>query len=141
MYRVTLTEAIRQELNQRAHQRGLVPRTRDRLEMVRLSAAGWSIPKIATHLQFHERTVRTWIKTYLDKGFDGLVDQPHPGQPSAVTADILAQVRQWIQAGERTWNAAQIAAQVEQVFGLNRSAKQWGRLLRREGLTYKDVKD
>jgi transposase len=109
--------------------------------MVRLSAAGWSIPKIATHLQFHERTVRTWIKTYLDKGFDGLVDQPNPGQPSAVTADILAQVRQWIQAGERTWNAAQIAAQVEQVFGLNRSAKQWGRLLRREGLTYKDVKD
>lgn len=137
MYRVTLDEAARQELHRRAHQRGLAPRTRDRLEMVRLSDARWSIPRIARHLQFHERTVRTWIKIYLDKGFDGLDDQPHRGQSSAVTPDILAHVRQWVEAGERTWNALQVAAQVAQVFGIRRSPQQWRRLLRREGLTYK----
>jgi transposase len=137
MYRVILTKATWQQLNQRARQRGLAPRTRDRIEMVRLSAAGWSVPQIANHLQFHERTVRTWVKTYLDKGMDALIDQPHSGQPSAVTPDILAQMRQWIEEGERTWNAPQIATQVQQVFGLTRSPKQWGRLLRRAGLTYK----
>jgi hypothetical protein len=55
---------------------------------------------------------------------DALIDQPHSGQPSAVTPDILAQMRQWIEEGERTWNAPQIATQVQQVFGLTRSLKQ-----------------
>lgn len=137
MYHITLDKAARQQLRQRTHRSGLAPRTRDRLEMVRLSAAGWSIPKIADHLQFHERTVRTWIKKYLDNGFDALEDQPHRGQSSAITQEVLAQVHQWVEAGERTWNAPQVAEQVTQTFGIRRSSPQWRRLLRREGLTYK----
>ncbi len=137
MYRVTLDEAAAQELRRRSRQRGLAPRTRDRLEMVRLSDAGWSVPKIAHHLQFHEQTVRTWIKAYLDNGFDSLQDQPHVGQSSAITPDILAQVRRWTQTDERTWNAPQVAEQVAQALGIRRSVPQWRRLLRRAGLTYK----
>jgi len=137
MYRVTLDEAARQELHQHARQRGLAPRTRDRLEMIRLSDTGWSIPKIARHLRFHEQTVRTWIKAYLTGGFDALDDRPHVGQPSAITPAILAQVRRWTQTDERTWNAPQIAAEAAKQFGLVRSLDQWRRLLRREGLTYK----
>ena len=49
MYRVRLDEAARQQLQRRAHTPGVMPRTRDRLEMVRLSDAGWSVPKIACH--------------------------------------------------------------------------------------------
>ena len=58
MYRVTLTAEQRIELDRRAHQAGVAPCTRDRLEMLRLSDAGWSIPKIARHLRQHEQTVR-----------------------------------------------------------------------------------
>jgi transposase len=105
--------------------------------MVRLSDAGWSVPRIARHLHFHEQTVRAWIKAYLAGGLDALNDRPHVGQASAITPDILAQVRQWTQTDERTWNAPQVADQVEQVFGLRRSVPQWRRLLRRDGLTYK----
>lgn len=50
MYSVTLTDDQRQELRQRTRQAGLAASTRDRLEMVRLSAAGWSVPKIAQDL-------------------------------------------------------------------------------------------
>jgi hypothetical protein len=39
MYRVRLNDAQHQELNRRAHAPGVKPRTRDRLGMVRLSAA------------------------------------------------------------------------------------------------------
>lgn len=137
MYQVQLDEAAGQELHRRSRQHELAPRSRDRLEMVRLSNAGWSIPKIARHLQLHEQTVRTWIKAYLTGGFDALNDQPHLGQSSAITPDILAQVRQWTQTNERTWNAPQIAAEAAKQFGLVRSLDQWRRLLRREGLTYK----
>jgi hypothetical protein len=67
MYRITLTDEQRHELRERARQRGIAPSTRDRLEMVCLSDAGWSVPRIrqAHHLGQHEQTVRAWIYTFL----------------------------------------------------------------------------
>jgi transposase len=140
MYRVSLTEEQRQELHRRIRQAHQAARTRERLEMVRLSEAGWSVPRIALHLQQHEQTVRRWIKTYLSDGFDALCDQPHTGQKSAITKDILAQVRAWLAQGEWTWNAVQIAQEVAQRYGMRRSPRQWRQLLRRENLSYKRTK-
>ena len=80
MYRVHLNEAEREQLQHRTRQHHLAPQTRDRLEMVRLSHAGWSIPKIAAHLRAHEQTVRRWIKTFLQAVFDALSDNPCPGK-------------------------------------------------------------
>jgi transposase len=105
--------------------------------MVRLSNAGWSIPKIALHLHAHEQTVRHWIKTFLEAGFDALADKPRPGKKSAIGPDILEQVTAWLQQSQRTWSAPQIAQNVEEHFGIRRSPAQWRRLLRRERLSYK----
>jgi len=137
MYRVQLDDTARHELIRRAHQPKVAPSTRDRLEMLRLSDAGWSIPKIGVHLSSHEQTVRRWIKVFLREGFDALVDPPRPGKPSAITPEILAAVDQWIAKADRTWSARQIAEEVAQVYALGRSPKQWRRVLRREKLGYK----
>ena len=56
--------------------------------MVRLSDAGWSVPRIAAHFGVHHQTVRYWIKAYLAGGFDALDDRPHTGQRSAITEEI-----------------------------------------------------
>src|ERR1700688_1816295 len=101
MYRVQFDDDAHQELIRRAHLQNVAPSTRDRLEMLRLSDAGWSIPKIAEHLRIHEQTVRRWIKTFLLEGFDTLVDAPRPGKPLAITEEILTQVREWIHKGDR----------------------------------------
>lgn len=137
MYRVVLNDETRSELIRRARQPKIAPKTRDRLEMLRLSDAGWSIPRIARHLCYHEQTVRHWIKVFLREGFEALADTPRPGKPSAITQEIRATIRQWIEKGDRVWSAGQIAEEVAQVFALRRSTKQWRRLLRREGLAYK----
>lgn len=137
MYRVQFDDAARQELNRRAHLPGIAPKTRDRLEMLRLSDAGWSIPKIAVHLSYHEQTVRRWIKVFLLEGFDALVDPPRPGKPSAITEAILAAVRGWIEKADRIWSAGQIAEEVAKVYGIRRGAKHWRHLLRRDKLAYK----
>ena len=50
MIRVELTPAQRDELRARTREPGIAPRTRDRLEMVRLADAGWTVPRIARHL-------------------------------------------------------------------------------------------
>lgn len=137
MYRVVFDEDARQELIRRAHYPKIKPRTRDRLEMLRLSDAGWSIPKIARHIHQHEQTVRHWIKVFLLEGFDALVDVPRPGKPSAITPEILAQVRGWIEKGDRIWSAGQIAAEVDRLYGIRRSLDQWRRLLHRQKLAFK----
>lgn len=137
MYRVQFDDEARQELSRRTHNPKIAPRTRDRLEMLRLSDAGWSIPRIANHLGVHPQTVRRWIKVFLLEGFDALVDPPRPGKPSAITEEILVAVHQWIEKGDRIWSAGQIAEEVARVYGIHRSVDRWRRLLHRERLAFK----
>ena len=137
MYRVTLTFEQRLELNRRAHQPGLAPCVRDRLEMVRLSAAGWRVPQIARHFGQHEQTVRFWIKAFLTGGFEALSNKPRGGWASALTPAVLHAVRQELNKANRTWSAGQIADWIAQEFGISRSADAVRRQLRAECLSYK----
>jgi transposase len=137
MYRVHLTEAQREELQRRAHAPGVAPRTRDRLEMVRLASSGLSIPRIARILGISEPRVRHWIQRFLADGFDALPDQPHRGRPSALTPAIRTALKAELQKGDRTWNARQIADWVADQHGVRLSPRHLGRLLQRAKLSYK----
>lgn len=137
MYRVTLTDEQRLELNRRAHQPGLAPSVRDRLEMVRLSGAGWRIPQIARHLEQHEQTVRYWVKAFLSGGFDARENKPRGGSVSALTPALLNAVRQELDKADRTWSAGQIADWIARQFDVSRSADQVRRKLRKQRLSYK----
>ena len=136
MYRITLTDEQHYELRQRTRQVGLAPSTRDRLEMVRLSDAGWSVPKIARHLGQHEQTVRAWIKAFVDGGFDALANKPRGGKESALTATMLAAVRAEVAKGERTWTAAQLADWVADHHGVRLSTDRLRVHLRRARISW-----
>ena len=137
LYRVHLTEEQRAELQRRTRAPGLMPRTRDRLEMVRLSDAGWSIPKIARHLRLDEQRVRYWIKRFLAGGFAVLPDQPHRGQPSRLTPEILAALKAELAQADRTWTAQQLADWLAAQHGIEIGADWLGRKLRRARVSYK----
>jgi transposase len=136
MYRVTLTAEEHRELQRRAHQSDIAPSTRDRLEMVRLSDAGWRIPQIARHLGQHPQTVRSWIKVFMAQGFEALANQPRGGSTSALTPAVLNAVRQEVAKGERSWSAGQITEWIAQHHGVQRSAVQVRRKLREARLSY-----
>ena len=137
MYRVHLTDAQRAELDRRAHDPRVKPRTRDRLEMLRLAAAGWSVPRIAGHFRRHAQTVRTWIQAFRAGGFDALADQAHPGQQSALTPAMEEAIRAELRRDAQTWNAPQLATWIAQQFGVCLSPAQLGRRLKRAGIVYK----
>jgi transposase len=137
LYRVHLTEAQRTELHQRTRAPQLMPRTRDRLEMVRLSDARWSIPKIASHLRLSEKRVRYWIKRFLAGGFDALPDQPHVGQPSRLTPALVAALQQEVEQSQRTWTAQQLADWLAEQHGLRLTANHLARRLKRARFSYK----
>jgi transposase len=137
VYRVHLTEEQQEELKRRARAPDVMPRTRDRLEMVRLADAGWSIPKIARHLDISEVRVRYWVKRFLVDGFDALPDASHPGQQSALTPAILASVHAAIRGSRRTWTAKQVADWVAEHHGVRRTPEHLAKRLRRARLSYK----
>jgi putative transposase len=137
MYRVQLSEEQEEELKRRTRDGRIKPRTRDRLEMVRLSHAGFSIPQIAAILTISEQRVRWWIKRFLAEGFDALPDQPHRGQRSAFTPAIEAALRQGMDQEDDTWTARQVAEWVAERFGVRLTAEHWSYLLHRAGLSYK----
>jgi transposase len=134
---VHLSDEERQELQRRTHAPGVRPRTRDRLEMVRLCDAGWSVPQIARHLGMCEKSVRAWIRVFLEQGFDALSDKPPPGRTSRLTPTMRESVRQEFAKGDRTWTAQQVAEWITERFGVSVSVSHLRRLLRRWKLSYK----
>jgi transposase len=114
------------------------PRTRERLEMIRLSDAGMSIPKIAPILRQSESRVRHWVKRFLELGtFEALEDAPHPGMPSRLTPDRLAALRAEVEKGERTWTAPQMAEWLGETQGISLSVDQIGRKLKAGQIAWK----
>ena len=136
MYRITLSDEQRQDLRQRTRQVGLAPSLRDRLEMVRLSDTGWSVPRIAHYLGQHEQTVRAWIKAFLAAGFDALPNKPRGGKQSALTPAMLDAVRSELAKGTRTWSAAQLADWIAEHQGVRLSADRVRFHLKRAKITW-----
>ena len=106
-------------MQRRARERVIAPSLRDRLEMVRLSDLGRSVPEIARDVGAHEQTVRKYVKVFLaseaaapGSGWDALPDRPRPGRPPTLTeAHLLAVERLLDEAattGTRTWSAPQL---------------------------------
>jgi hypothetical protein len=79
MIQIQLDETTRDELH-RLRPTNLSNTARDRLEMIFLSAAGWSPPGIARHLGCHPHTARAVLKGYRDRGVAVLQPQ-RPGPP------------------------------------------------------------
>jgi len=136
MYRIRLSEEQRHEVRARTRRAGLASSTRDRLAMVRLSDAGWSVPRIARHLGQHEQTVRAWIKAFLAGGFDALPNRPRGGKQSALTAPLLEGVRAELATGARTWTAAQLAEWIAAPHGVRLSADRLRIHLRRARISW-----
>ena len=138
VYRVKLTDAQREELRRRKRDPKTKPRTRNRLEMIRLSDTGLSIPQIARVVEESEQRVRYWVKAYLSEGtFDALEDRPHPGKKSSLTPERLAGLRREIEKGERTWTSGQLAEWLEREHGLRLTSNHLSDLLHRAKIVWK----
>ncbi len=141
--RVQLTAEQRAALNERARAREMAPRLRQRLEMVRLSDAGQTIPQIAAMLSLHQQTVRKYLKAFLESGFAALSDKPVPGRPPTVQpADLVAlgQLLDDAAAKGQTWTRPQLVRWLSEKRGVVLSPQRLGVLLRRERFRWKRTK-
>jgi transposase len=108
MLRIQLTDSQRSEL-QVLRRSDLPAVARDRLEMVSLSDAGWSAPRIAEHLGRHPHTVRAAIKGFNGRGTQAFFpDAPGPDPDHERRATVTGKLAQLL-GQERTWTSCQLA--------------------------------
>jgi putative transposase len=109
MLRVTLSPEQAEEVRALRRDGSLSPAERDRVEMVLLSAEGWSPPKIASHLGYCSATVRTALVSVPSTGLDGLRrKRPGPPKDLARREQVTAALDRLL-GQDRTWTAAQLA--------------------------------
>lgn len=116
-------------------ERGLTPRVRERLEMVKGAALGWDVPTIATWCGRTEATVRRWLGAYRDGGVAALVDAPRAGRPRQADAAYLAALEAAVETDPRAlgqafdvWTSARLSAYLVETTG-TRIAPGWVRVL------------
>ena len=108
MIRIRLDDATRRELN--ALRRSDLPATaRDRIEMVTLSDAGWSPPRIAAHLGYHPQTVRDRLRDFLGRGTEALSPRKPGPAPDAGRRDEVARALTELLGESRTWTSRQLS--------------------------------
>jgi hypothetical protein len=109
MIRIRLDGATRNELLAR-RRTDLPAVARDRLEMVLLSDAGWSAPRIAEYLGRNPHTARAALKGFRDRGTAAVwPDKPGPEPDHARRAAVAGRLRDLL-GQERTWTGPQLSA-------------------------------
>jgi transposase len=108
MIHIQLDHVTRTELQALRHTK-LSPSARDRLEMVLLSDAGWSAPRIAAHLGCHPHTARKALRLFQQHGSAGFTPRRPGPPPDQARRDRITGLLTELLSQERTWTSAQLA--------------------------------
>jgi transposase len=136
MLRVTLGPEQAEAVRALRRDGSLSPAERDRVEMVLLSAEGWSPPRIAAHLGYCAATARTVLRGFPETGVAGL-RRRRPGPPKDLARrERVTAALDRLLGQERTWTAAQAATALGAA-GIALSARQARKYLRGMGARWR----
>ena len=114
---VRLTEQEDTQLRRIEQDPHLKPKVRLRAQVLRLSHRGSNMAAIAAYTGRGAASVLRDLDRWEERGFEGLADGTAPGNPRRVTEEVRAFMEEKL-SEERTWNASQLAEQIEGRFGV-----------------------
>ncbi|MFJ9855069.1 helix-turn-helix domain-containing protein [Streptomyces sp. NPDC101150] len=144
LLRVGLSPEQDRELRRRLGVRDLPANERMRLECVRLSARGFTVPDIALIVEKHEVTVREALHRCLGGGFDALADAPRPGRPPRWTRqdlDVLEAMPDASAVQGRTWTLPALAEWLRRERGVDVDSSWLSVPLNRDGFRWKRTRN
>jgi transposase len=86
---ITLSEADRAQLERFTSRARSARRLAFRSKIILASASGLSDVDVAAKLRTSGHTVGLWRRRFVEKGIDGLLDDPRPGAPRKITDDAI----------------------------------------------------
>jgi putative transposase len=128
MLRVHLSPSDHDAVQTLRRDRTLTPHERDWVEMILLSAAGWSPPRIAAHLRCHPETVRRLLKRFQQDGLAALRQRRTGPPPDLARRQQVTAALDGLLQQDRTWTARQLAAALTEQ-GITLSTRQTRRYL------------
>ena len=81
---LVVTKVDRQVLDSMAHRARTAPQLARRARIVLACATGLDNTTVAKKLRMSKPTVGRWRQRFIDKGVDGLLDEPRPGAPRTI---------------------------------------------------------
>jgi transposase len=125
----------RGRVEEELRRRGLPPRMRERLEMVKAAALGCEMPEIVRWSGRSPRTIRFWLDRFVAVGVSGLADAPRPGRPARADAAYLEALERTVETPPRelglpfdVWTSPRLSAYLAETTGV-RIAPGWLRAL------------
>lgn len=125
--RVFLTKAQDQKLFELSKSATVSQKTKDRASVIRLSAIGWKVEKIASYLKVSKLVVRNTIHRWLEKELNGLEDAPKPGRRRKWQPEDIAEIELKLEMEQRTYSSRQLC----QILAASRKVQLSERHLRR----------
>jgi len=111
---------------------GVPRRTKLRAIALRLNANGWTVARIAAHLQQSQQAIRQTLHRWQNRGLAGLWEAPGRGKKRCwEEADLLA-VEGWLEE-ERSYTSRQLSEKLAKERGVEIEAKWLQRLLKKRG--------
>ena len=103
---IDLPEEEKHRLRLLMRRADLAPKVRERAEALLLLACGWTPADVASHVERCERTVKRWLRAYVEGGDDGLTPRrtgPVPADRSGLDCAVRGLLEQ-----QRTWTLGQL---------------------------------
>jgi transposase len=112
---VTLTPEQDQTLRTLEHAPRIHTKVRLRASIVRLNAAGWTVPSVAEHHKRNQQSVHNDLDRFEQHGIQGLTDGKSTGKPGKFTPKIEAFLKMLLEQ-DRAWNSKQLGEEINQKF-------------------------
>jgi len=108
-------------------------KVKDRAEVIRLSAHGWYVEKIAAHLNWTAQTVREVLHKWQKLGMDGLWEKPGRGGKARWVETDMVFLEECLEKDPRTYNSVQLAQKLEQERSVKLSPDWLRQVLKKRG--------
>lgn len=108
-------------------------KVKDRAEVIRLSAHGWYVEKIAAHFNWTAQTVREVLHRWKKLGLEGLWEKSGRGGKSRWTEDDMVFLEECLEQEPRTYNSVQLAQKLEKERSVKLSPDWLRQVLKKRG--------
>jgi transposase len=130
--RVFLTTKEDGKLWSMAKNPNLKPRTRLRIEIIRLSHGGWKTEKIASYQKCSTATVRRTLHRWKLEKFEGLEDKARPGRKQKWQEEDLQEVENKLTDEPRSYSSRQLREFLKETKNIELSERQLRRILKKK---------